>query len=275
MKYPTKDSDNDTVKELENKYGGKKNGWVGIDKNFVQYLPIDRPYTELEAMLSYTVDIDNGVKMALRSYARIWQWSRTKVKKFLTEIAEPEQGHHPYQFRATTRPPVFFINKNLWQQKSQSEANFEPEQSQSEATTINPNPNPNKKNSPSNSASRSWDTHSWQYKFAKRFYELKQDNYGEYKFMQDAARNDFQDWSNTIDKLRRIDGKTQDEIAEVLRFSVDDEFWSRNLLSLSTLRKKNGSGIMKYENILNKMNTNSKHEPDYVPEYHKNCLDDK
>lgn len=133
------------VKELKNKYGGKKGNWVPIDKGFIYYFPEERSFTELEAMLSYAVDIDNGVKKSERSYARIWRWSRTKVKKFMTEIEEPEQGHHPYQFRATSKPPVFFINKNLWNDESQNRANSEPAKSQSKATTYNPNPKSNHK----------------------------------------------------------------------------------------------------------------------------------
>jgi len=118
----------------------KDGGWIPLDKNLVRYMPKNRPYTELEAMFSYTKDIDEDKEKAVREYARIWSWSRTKVDNFMNKIKaskEPEES----QQRASKEPEFRFIFNNLQEQKSQKKASKEPEESQKKATTINPNPN--------------------------------------------------------------------------------------------------------------------------------------
>lgn len=65
----------------------KRGNWVAIDKRFVNLLPKDnRPYTLLEAMLSYSVDRDNKHKGTINGYASMWSWSRDKVRRFISAI---------------------------------------------------------------------------------------------------------------------------------------------------------------------------------------------
>ena len=64
-----------------------KNGnWVPIDKNAVHYLPYDRAYTRLEALFSIQVDYNNNRSVSVAGYSKLWQWSRNKVLKFLSDI---------------------------------------------------------------------------------------------------------------------------------------------------------------------------------------------
>lgn len=44
---------------------------------------INRPFSPVEAMFSYSVDQDNGNDGTLRGYAKQWQWSVGKVKRFV------------------------------------------------------------------------------------------------------------------------------------------------------------------------------------------------
>lgn len=122
----------------------KSGNWIPIDKRLAYYLPLNRPYTELEAMFSYTKDVDESKEKSTREYARIWQWSRTKVDNFLTKIKasrEPAESHK----KASKEPDFRLIYNNLQTQESQQRASKEPEESQKRATTINPNPKPNPK----------------------------------------------------------------------------------------------------------------------------------
>ena len=65
----------------------KRGNWVAIDKRFLNLLPKDnRPYTLLEAMLSYSVDRDNKHKGTINGYASMWSWSRDKVRRFISAI---------------------------------------------------------------------------------------------------------------------------------------------------------------------------------------------
>ena len=86
--------------------------WIPIDKNFRYFLPMDKPYTRLEAMVSYTLDMDEGKNITVNGYAKIWQWSRNKVRKFLEEIRTP-QGHFGDTYRTPLGHSVTFINKKL------------------------------------------------------------------------------------------------------------------------------------------------------------------
>lgn len=53
---------------------------------------------------------------------------------------------------------------------------------------------------------------------------------------------------DTIDKLIRIDDFTLDEIKTVLSFVVKDDFWSKQILSLASLRNKGKNGNTKFVN---------------------------
>ena len=90
--------------------------WIPIDKSFRYFFPNDRPYTKLEAMVSYSIDIDEGKMISVNGYSRIWGWSRNKVRKFLKDIRTPEG--HPVDTSGTLwGHSVTFINKDLWKQK--------------------------------------------------------------------------------------------------------------------------------------------------------------
>lgn len=45
-------------------------------------------------------------------------------------------------------------------------------------------------------------------------------------------------WAIHIDRMIRIDGRTKEEIAEVLKFATEDSFWQSHILSTEKLRKK-------------------------------------
>jgi hypothetical protein len=51
-------------------------------------------------------------------------------------------------------------------------------------------------------------------------------------------------WIETIDKLNRIDKIPFEIIEQIVKKTREDNFWSKNFLSLTKLRKKNKDGIM-------------------------------
>ena len=53
---------------------------------------------------------------------------------------------------------------------------------------------------------------------------------------RDAAG--LQRWAVHVDRLRRLDGRSEDEIRRVIRFATTDSFWQTNILSTKTLREK-------------------------------------
>lgn len=51
-------------------------------------------------------------------------------------------------------------------------------------------------------------------------------------------------WLSTIDKLKRIDKIQYKQIVEIVKKTRADNFWSKNFLSITKLRKKNKDDIM-------------------------------
>lgn len=91
----------------------KGNGWVSIDKELIKSLPKDgRPYTLLEAMFSYTCDIDEGNKWTIKGYSKLWGWSRCKVRNFINSIRHPT-GHSVDTLKTHLRHTVHFIDNGL------------------------------------------------------------------------------------------------------------------------------------------------------------------
>ena len=54
---------------------------------------------------------------------------------------------------------------------------------------------------------------------------------------------------DVIDKLVRIDGFTFDEIKEAMDWATGDDFWGKNALALTAIRKKLRDGTMKFKKI--------------------------
>ena len=71
----------------------KSSGWIPIDKMLAQeFKEIRRPFSKIEAMFSYTLDVDNGRAGTVSGYSQVWGWSRCKVRNFLKGI-QTEEGH--------------------------------------------------------------------------------------------------------------------------------------------------------------------------------------
>jgi hypothetical protein len=59
-------------------------------------------------------------------------------------------------------------------------------------------------------------------------------NKPDYRITPAKVRN----WEVTADRMLRIDGRTPEQIAELIRWAQRDEFWMANILSIDTLREK-------------------------------------
>ncbi len=115
-----------------------KGNWVAIDKRAIHGLPKTRPYSLVEALFSYQVDLDNDTMKSLNEYARIWNWSRSKVTRFLRLNASIPVDN----LKARQRPIKFRIIKKIADCKNQPETTQRPDEDQTKTTTIDPNPNP-------------------------------------------------------------------------------------------------------------------------------------
>lgn len=140
--------------------------WVAIRKVFAKHLPMDRPYTKLEAVFSISLDFDSDNPASYSGYSKLWGWSRNKVKKFMDDLgisilkpATSEElrlqkgklkGHpkgHPQDTLENEKGhPNFVYNKDLYEVKDNHKGKKGQPKDNLKGTTIDPNKilNPNK-----------------------------------------------------------------------------------------------------------------------------------
>lgn len=134
----------------------KDGNWIAIHKLVKFWLPRDRPYTELEALISHTIDVDENKTYSVNGYSKLWQWSRSKVRNFLNSV-RTQLGHHrdSHKYNAKTQKRQGIVLKLNNLHASSDTARTQLGQGKRHSldtamdTTINPNTNPlnpNKKN---------------------------------------------------------------------------------------------------------------------------------
>lgn len=64
-------------------------------------------------------------------------------------------------------------------------------------------------------------------------------------------KNDKLKWSDTIEKLIRLDKYTKEEIEKAVKVGRNDKFWKNNFLSINKLRKKDKQGVKYIQVFLN------------------------
>jgi hypothetical protein len=152
----------------------KINGWIPLDKNLVKALPRDRPFTELEAMFSLSVDFDNKNLVTLSGYSSRWGWNRKKVKAFFeksgimieyqksTKSIQNQRGQIKGQKRdrkGTDKGQISFIDLSYLKEKRDRKGTEKGQKrDRSRDTTLNPissNLNPKSNNGPPYPHSRS------------------------------------------------------------------------------------------------------------------------
>ncbi|MCW7076398.1 MAG: hypothetical protein OCU18_03790 [Candidatus Syntrophoarchaeum sp.] len=84
--------------------------------------------------------------------------------------------------------------------------------------------------------------HSVEYSLSRLLFSLIQKNNPK------AKKPDLQGWCRHIDLAIRVDGRTPEELEEVIRWCQADAFWSANILSTAGLRKQFDRLWMKMKN---------------------------
>ncbi|MHA2039856.1 MAG: hypothetical protein ACW98X_25855 [Promethearchaeota archaeon] len=93
----------------------KDGNWIPIDKNLIKRKKPGEPYTEIEAVFSLQLDLDNHNKLKSRNaYSRIWGWSRVKVDRLLKELDTNRPQNVPLS--SSNRPAIRLIIKDLEKQ---------------------------------------------------------------------------------------------------------------------------------------------------------------
>ncbi len=89
----------------------EKGNWIAIDKRMLYLLPKDKPYTIIEAMISVSYDIDQNKRGTISGYAKLWGWSRHKVRSFINELMAGKD-YYAHKKGTSTGHPIRLIFKN-------------------------------------------------------------------------------------------------------------------------------------------------------------------
>jgi len=119
-------------------------------------------------------------------------------------------------------------------------------------------------------------------KYSKEFLEKQQENYP--NLIKIITKDKIITGAKELGKLIRIDKYDFEEIKKVLDWAITDDFWSMNILSLASVRKKSKrNGQTKFVNIYssyqqnNRKNSNNTNNRDdrFIPESLQNVTDFK
>lgn len=122
-----------------------KNGnWIALHKELRFFLPHGRAYTTLEAMFSYTLDIDNKKQGTISGYAKLWGWDRKKVRRFIAEVGTPS-GHFRDRDGTGKEHHLSLKLNNLQDRKDTKGTGTGQGRDTLGDTTIKPNPKPKPK----------------------------------------------------------------------------------------------------------------------------------
>lgn len=98
----------------------------------------------LEAVFSYTLDVDNKKAGTISGYSKLWGWDRKKVRRFVQEMGTPS-GHFRDRDGTGKGHDIYIKINNLQDQKDTNGTGKGHQRDRDGDTTINPNPKPNPK----------------------------------------------------------------------------------------------------------------------------------
>jgi len=92
--------------------------------------------------------------------------------------------------------------------------------------------------------------------FVKKFYAIQKEQFP--NFIKQVSPTQIKQSCDAIDKLVRIDGFTLVQVFKAIVWATDDEFWARQVLSITGLRSRSKNGMTKFQNILAGMGDKNK-----------------
>jgi hypothetical protein len=132
--------------------------WIPVCKNLVTKLPKGRPYSEVEAIYSLTVDYDNRRSVSVAGLAKLWCWNRKRVSTFLKKIGveimypkctlkiQNQRGQIGVQIRPSEgadRSQIRFINSRQLRDIGNRSRTDTPQKGSRSGSTTKRQPNPN------------------------------------------------------------------------------------------------------------------------------------
>ena len=250
-----------------------EDGWISLHRKIKNHwlYPKGRAFSEYEAWLDILLEVNYSEKKvklgnsiikcgsgeslnSLETWARRWGWNKSKVRRFLKTLKSDTMIDTIVTQKTTHVSVINWAAYQNERNKDETKSDTIMKRSRNDGETIaTPNNNNNKKNNINNTSkiSEKFSQDSQMYKAAVKFYKdiLKHDS----KFKEP----NFQKWADDIDKIFRIDKRSDQEVKEVYDFMVSDEFWRSNILSPYKFRKQFSQLLIKMEGVKNQTHQRS------------------
>lgn len=173
--------------------------------------------------------------------AKRWRWSRDKVRRFLEWLKTRQQIR---QQQSTIINILEIINYEKYQQNDTTDKTTERQQKNNRQDTYN-----NVKND-KNEKKEEYPENSKEFQLSLFCKDKILENYPRFTHYFDSKN--FQKYCDCMNKLIRIDKKTDEEIKNAIIFATEDEFWKKQFQSPLKLRKPNNDGIKYIDVFLSK-----------------------
>lgn len=147
--------------------------------------------------------------------------------------------------KKTTKGSIVTVLKwNEYQQVDRTVDNKKTAKKQQKNTNKNVKKEEKGKNDKKKKVEKSENFSPFQKEIIKRFWVyLEKQHPNTYKqFIKQKDKTE-KNWWDTLDKLERLDGFTEQEILKAIKNVVDDNFWQEQFRTLCKLRRKDGEGV--------------------------------
>ena len=187
---------------------------------------------------------------SLDSWAKSWEWNKSKVRRFFVLMTNDEMITITNE-KKTTRLTV--LNYDSYQTSRNDNETIVKRKRNDNETLATPNNNVNNENNENNE-------NKLPIKLDKVYSKEINDCYNNCLNYFDIHLHpeNKNSWLDTIDKLNRIDNIPFEVIENITRQTRQDDFWSKNFLSLNKLRQKQKSSGVKYIVVFNENFNNNK-----------------
>jgi hypothetical protein len=189
-----------------------------------------------------------------KTIAELFKISESKVQRILKKLEIEQQIE---QLTCHENRLVTVLNWHLYQNSEQpieQQVNNERTTSEQQVNTNNNVFNENNENNEEkkndiivvtkkrSQTPMAFDEHSFEMKFVNGFIILlKQRN-------EQMKEPNKQSWAAEVDKMIRIDKRSEEDMVNVLKYAVKDSFWQNNILSPMKLRKQFDTLYMQMKN---------------------------
>ena len=202
-------------------------------------------------------EVKRGSKItSIRKLSKRWKWSVNKVKRFLELLSQDNMIIYKSDSKKTTYTIVnyeVYQDKDIAKRNSKSTPTEHKRDADGTSTETNNNENNENNENNDNNIVEKFSTDSTEVWLSDYLYKKILTNDDKTK------KPNIQKWAEHIDKLIRLDKRDPHEIAKVIDFATNDDFWKSNILSTSKLRQK-------YQTLKLQMQRNNKQSSNELSE---------